>query len=1661
MHDWTPVHFRLATALLIVAALSGSACDSGSRQRPLDDELERPADAYLAVDEEGMEGSLEGQRLLLRLPYEARASGSGTLSLSLMDVTGQDELDATKVDFDVKQGEKGTLKAGLDLPAALFGLGEAAKYKVRVEHEGQPVGVHLVRSVMALLPRYEVQVQGPARLDLGKQAAYRLRAQDPETRAGVAEALVELELQRDGEAPEVHQVRTDAYGDATVELSLADPGQYTLKARSSVRGAPSLAEGEVEATPPRTRVLLTTDKPIYQPGQTMHLRAVALSRANNQPQADLPFLFEVQDAKGNKVLKRELKSDGYGIAHTTFTLGSVVNLGTYQIAVSGDDMRAEKSIEVSRYALPKFAVAVELDQPYYAPGAELQAKVDARYFFGQDVEGGRVLVEASTLDVERNVFARIMGMTNGQGEFDVTLRLPDSLVGLPLSGGNALVDLAVTVTDRAGQEVEKFVPVVVASAPAQVAVIPEATRLVAGVDNRLLVFVSDPAGAPIADADVAVEVGAAIATGKTDRFGRAEVTVNPAALASDGAAPGGMTSIARVTLPGGRTFEQRFDFELQAGQQHLLVRTDKSAYAVGEAVEVELRASPGVSRVFVDWLNDGQAVDLRTIELKEGRAAFTVDLDSSLVGENRISAYLVDGDGQVARAGRTVFVRAQGALSVGLQTDKPTYTPGSPAELTFEVRDETGAAVQAAMGVQIVDEAVFGLVEAQPGLLRTYFELSDMFAEPNYQIGAPPGLPETLIYGDTLSDEPAVGAAGQERLEGQLAALGESPLMGLQSMAWPGVLQDMQQNLQDAYDAERGRIAKLLVVSVRQVLMDLQSQGCDLNDYWCEALGNEVYYEFRERLTAALADRQFVDLWGKPYRKQAPSDGEAALLISCGPDEVCETGDDGRLPIPLTDLGDGAWEGLFASDANKGAAGPIPAVLQAGAGEAATDDAEGDFGGEPSPEPSPGDASGADAPRVRREFPETLYVNPALITDGSGRATVQLELADSITQWRVSSLAHSKDGKLGGGLAGVTVFQEFFVDVDFPAELTRGDEVSFPVTLYNYLEEAQEVSLSLEAASWYTPLGETSASLTLSPGEVRGVSFPVRVEEVGLQRLTVTALGSSRSDAVERAVRIVPDGQRIERAQSVALAAGAAVHGVTFPADAVPGSEQLYLQVYPAFLSSVVSGMDSLLAEPNGCFEQTTSTTWPNVLVTRYMRDTDQLTPEIELKASALINAGYQRLLTFEHPGGGFSWFGTQDAAPFLSVTAFGLMEFVDMGEVHEVDPAMVERTLQWLLAQQQADGSWEGDQTEFFSFHDNLVRNTAFTAWSVASAGYQGSELKRALDYLRVHHDDGASDLHSEAMLANAFAYAAPSDGFTSSLLAKLEGLKVEDEEGRVHWETGDVQTCFYGYGNDSTVTTTALIAHAMLMAGGYQQTVAAALDYLAAQRDSNGNFGSTQATIWTLKTLLLAASKGTEGAVGNLSVTVDGAVFGELQLTADQADVMTTFDLSEYATVGTHQVELTFAGTGKVSTNLVDAHHVPWVDGPGAPGPLSVDVAYDRTQLSLNDAVIAEVTVRNHTDKSQRMVLVDLGIPPGFAAELSDLDPYLASGSLSKAEVAGRHLMLYLTEVGANLSSQFRYRLRATMPVRASDGGATVYPYYQPDQVGRMAAVTLEVTE
>ena len=1669
-----------AVALLFVGLGCDSATHAPSGIGPRSmGEPDQSESSSLRISEIGIVGAVANGRIQLTIPVTNTGlfAATGDLVAAIVQVDGQKTFDTRGVPYGILPGETTTLNASLAVPAGVSTQSDWSAFNVIVQGTSGK-GPRVTRSLLAVAGSYDVELEGPATVTSNRMVSYRVRAQDPSTHAPLPGVPVGVTVRSGTTVVQSYRATTGDKGDAIFNVSLAAVGDVVVEATGTLQGTTTAVSDACHVQAPGGKVLLTTDKPLYQPGQVIHLRALALDRATQAPVSASPVVFEIQDGKGNKIYKRTLQSDQYGLASTDFKLGDVLNMGTFQISVLVGTEKSEKTVTVSRYTLPKFKVAVVADKPWYTPGQTVAGTIDAQYFFGKPAAGADVVIQAATLDIGQTVFAKVIGRTDAQGRYAFSIALPGALVGLPIAQGSALVNLGVEVTDTAGQLVKKDQPVTVAARGLRLALVPENTVLVPGVSNRLNLFVTDPLGNPSADAAVDISSsGGGVAgniagniTGRTDVYGQAGFDLTPS---SDGSAQGLMV---HAVSRDGLSVTEPFNLDVQSGLSHVLVRTDQAVYGLGDTVNVDISTSADQSAVYVDWLNNGQDVEMQTLDVKGGVAHFSKTVDTGLVGSNRIDAYVVGADGNITRAGRTVFVRDRAALSVDLTSDQPQYTPGAPATLTLSVKDENGAPAVAALGVQIVDQAVFALVDSQPGLLRSYFQLEDQFSQPSYQL-RPPAVDVTqLLFQDTTQPDQAAAAASQVRAAATFAALGPGALLGIHQSSWQGLNPAVQQTLLPFYQAEKTRLLATVTQATEDGITALRAKACQTTDYYCSALQMTFFQALQQEVANRL---KVYDFWGNAYRTSANGFDEVVHLDTNGPDEQPATADDGGISFLIADLklsidlsqshglpgGGGAFNGPVGAPAGPNAAvvpggGQVPATANgAGAGSASGS--------------TPGTATGTTAdstPRVRQDFPETLYVNPELITGPDGKATVTLDLADSITEWRVSTLAHTQGGKLGGGVGGVRVFQDFFVDIDFPATLTRGDSVEFPIAIYNYLDQPQTVHISLQAGSWYTALGATTADVPLGAGQVTGIRFPVRVDSVGRQTLTVNAVGGTRSDAVARSVLVAPDGKAVPLAQSGSLAAGSVSRTVVFPSNAIAGSEQMFVNVFPAYLSQVVQGMDSLLRVPNGCFEQTTSTAWPNVLVTDYLKQTNQLKPDVQLKAESLMSAGYQRLLTFEHLGGGFSWFGEQDPAPFLSVTAFGLMEFGDMAKVQTVDPAMLDRTTRWLVAQQAADGSWMGDQSEFFTFQTSLLRNTAFVVWALASSGYQGPELARGLSFVKQAMGSGTKmttgtttggpDAYSLGIVANAFLTAAPSDPFTSQVVDQIVSLAQANGD-KVSWDTGGTETNFYGQGNDSAVAATALCTQALLLGGGHKDMVDQALTFLTSSRDASGNFGSTQATIWTLRALLLAAKVGTQGAVGTFSVGVDGTAFAPAVLTQEQADVMTTIDLGSLATVGSHDIALNFVGSGKVSYNLVSQHNIPWtaLPPPPASGPLGITVSYDKTQISLDDTVTETVTVRNNTKNTQDMILVTVGLPPGFQVVTDDLDAYKTKKVLSSYDLTGKQVILYVSTLAPDAVQPFVYHLQATMPVKASDLGAEAMLYYQPEQKASAPATILEV--
>ena len=728
-----------------------------------------------------------------------------------------------------------------------------------------------------------------------------------------------------------------------------------------------------------------------------------------------------------------------------------------------------------------------------------------------------------------------------------------------------------------------------------------------------------------------------------------------------------------------------------------------------------------------------------------------------------------------------------------------------------------------------------------------------------------------------------------------------------------------------------------------------------------------------------------------------------------------------------------------------------------------------------------GDGAEEEGPRVRAFFPETLYVNPQVITDAQGKADIYVPLADSITTWKVGAMANAMSGELGSTEAGILVFQDFFVDIDFPVFLTQNDTVSVPLTIYNYLDTEQEVRLVVEEDPddrWFTlqdrllPLSDPSKReiiVTLGANDIISAHLSLRADTIGKHNLTVFAYGTGSSDAVRREVEILPNGREFRTSTSARLDEGSVTVPLTVPADAIPDSYKAVLKLHPGVMSQIVEGLDGMLKMPHGCFEQTSSTTYPNIMVLQYLRETKQANPELELKAENFIGVGYQRLLSFEtSTPGGFDWFGRPPAK--LLLTAMGLQQFSDMAKVYEVDPDVIDRTQRYLLSEQKPDGSWEpqGAMFEMTTREKSLTGTTCYLVWSLLESGldHDHRAFSRALGYIRDNINPATDDMYTIALCVSAMVEYDVSDSLTTELLDQaVDRATVKDDMAWwVSKDMGEPRGFTGSGGKTKSLEDSAMIALALINAGHSPQLVTKALAFITSEKDSFGKWGSTYATVLSLKALMGSSLKAKESADATITVKVDGTEVRTLHVTKENADIMHLVSLGDELAPGAHTVELVTEGGGLLHYQVVGSYYLPWshptvLAERSAQDMVGFSLKYDRTELATNDMVTADVKVWNNGAGVAPFVVADMGIPPGFAVVAEDLEALKQKGIISRYSVKPRQAILYIQNLD-NEGLRFDYRLVALYPVKATAPRSIVYDYYRPDAKTEAPPVDMIIT-
>ena len=1520
------------------------------------------------------------------------------------------------------------------------------------------------------------------------------------TRQPVNEALVTVNLVHRGKvASRLFSGQTNKRGKALASFwlpaSTGKGGDYQFEVTSETGG-----KRDRVLQPIRFRrafkVHLSTDKPLYQPGQTIHMRTLVLERPRLTPPAGKEVMLDVIDPRGVRLARRKLAVSRFGVGAWSLELASGLRLGTYVIKAQVDGTVSEMKVKVARYSLPKFKIEVEPVKSFFLAGETMRASVKARYFFGKTLAKAAVRVVLFRPN-GAVIGDEIKGETSAEGVFDISAELPANLVR---RGGPARrVMMEVAVKDSAGQEERKQTAITVARDLLQIEAIPEGGRLVAGMENTVYVMTTTPDGkATSARVEVTLPGGKvkSLQT-RTNGLGVFKFRVPTRTSDPHGRSTQLLSFVARDN--DGQRGARKVNLLPRSGK--VLVATDRAFYRPGETVKVGVQVLGEYSAARVEGIREGQTVLSARVKLVDGKGTARVDLPAGLTGTVRLDVAALDEYDLASNVvSRRIVVAEKQGLTVKMTNDKESHRPGKPAKLTFKVTDEKGKPKAAAIGLTIVDESVLALATSRPALARAYFLLEQHLMESRYNLSAADtvadgqwspasqeagklllsmgadGTRPTRFYRDTFQIKEAslAVARGQFEANAKLVGLCVALVLALVLVvaaasrlpAWAGgILLALGACVAVLLSVDLWWVAGALAAAM---VVSLIIYGRRTRSFGWPYLAIPVVGLVVTAVAYMPSTMQYTERSRVTTAAEVEDDDDGDELDEVAQSKTLSDFKEGEKRVPMEEPTTGADD-----SAPRSMPAPRPRMPRAPRrrGRAVGIGDLGSRGGGGRPEAKKSIGLGGLSKkmgrvvkkiprrhvRVRRHFPETMYVHPELVTDEKGVATLTVPLADSITSWRVSALASSADGKIGYANQPLKVFQDFFVDLDMPVALVRGDEATVPVAVYNYLSTPQIVRLELKREPWYELLGPDKMALRLPAGGVDGAEVRLRVLKTGKHRLGLQADGTRLSDALARQLQVSEAGQERSDVASGTLQPGEVVRvTVQMPDAAVKGTSRLKVKLFPSILSSALEGQEKTLRMPHGCFEQTSSANYPNVLILDYLKRSGKGTAQVKKQAQRYISLGYQKLVGYEVSGGGFSLYGRRPAK--LQLTAYGLMEFADMARVMSVDENLIKRTQSWLLSKQRPDGSfyhWPRRRINPRRWPRGVrVRRrrpmhrppwsssrglmlSAYVTWSLAESGFKGPRLTRALDYLS-DNVTSTSDPYTTALICAALVKGkhrvAPVALRRLATMATRQALLISFRP--------KYGTVYYGRGLGGTAEATALAAYAMGLAKTSPALVKGALDYLAKTRDYRGTWYSTQGTVLALRALLQFAGPDGDQQV---MVRVNGKDAGTVPLKAGSSKPQVV-DLGTRARHGVNVVELT--GQARATFQVVATYTLPWrekVDEKDK--PLSLTVVYGRTKVVMGGVVPVDVTLTYRKPEHSGMVMLALGLPAGFTPITADLEALKADGSIGRYELTVKAINLYVNPLKTGAPLSMNLRLKAKNKVRTKGSSSLAYLYYHPE--------------
>lgn len=469
---------------------------------------------------------------------------------------------------------------------------------------------------------------------------------------------------------------------------------------------------------------------------------------------------------------------------------------------------------------------------------------------------------------------------------------------------------------------------------------------------------------------------------------------------------------------------------------------------------------------------------------------------------------------------------------------------------------------------------------------------------------------------------------------------------------------------------------------------------------------------------------------------------------------------------------------------------------------------------------------GGESSGVRRDFRQSVYFNPSLVTDARGHAKVSFKLPESLTTYRVMAVATAKDDRFGYGEDRVVTSRPLMARPAFPRIVRAGDALEAGIVVSS--KGLPKTSVEVEAkADGLVLASAAKRTVELAANGSEEVRFAFQAPRATKAKVVFRVRGGGASDAVEvtREITAPAVPEAVALYGDTTHESGEKLGDLSAIRDDVGGLE---VALSSTALVGLGDGVEQLLDYPYGCTEQLTSRLVPLLPLRDLARDYGIALPK---DVDRTVVGTVAKVLANQRGDGGFGmWPDSPRSSPW--VTAYALW---GLGEAKRRGAEVPERAIDEATAYvRRALDGWneylEGPPTAAFIV-DVLALNGA------PDHGWED----------RIYDARDGLPLFGRALLAHAMATSHGDPKALEELSRDLQNhLRSDGPNARAVDDVGDR----YAVLMDSEARTSALVLRALVAMDPAQPLAARlAMGLLADRR--GGTWRSTQETAWALLAL------------------------------------------------------------------------------------------------------------------------------------------------------------------------------------------------------------------